>query len=265
MAEVVGAKLLLYLLGLFFCGKVICTEVTFRCSYSTTRVFQNSSEADSFHRFFSQKDKALRILSLNPGLDKVEKISDNLYRGYLSPITFPGLSMTTVIDFDVETVQKDRLVAKVDRGSITQKYKGLKFLVDVFSKLPSSEVESSSTTIFERKNKTLRNSADLKVYVTLPSWFPFPLASITESGTLTVQKKIMKDVDKFMGNMIRASAVWGTHRPKTKFELLVSDIRGDILKKRYLVKNCYKNYADRIEMYRNKIKQYKTYVVQCFR
>jgi hypothetical protein len=42
----------------------------------------------------------------------------------------------------------------------------------------------------------------------IPSWFPFSATSFEKSGSKTVEKKLRKDIDVFMANVMRVYGDW---------------------------------------------------------
>ena len=121
------------ILFIFFCTMSISYSNTFKTAILSTShsSLRTTNDSHAFDELFQKNNAITSILSVNPGLISVIKISDTIYRGELSPIHSPGLSIFQTIDFHVERPKKNVFIFSVPGDSVKQTYKGLPFLVKV--------------------------------------------------------------------------------------------------------------------------------------
>ena len=74
--------------------------ITFQGQHSVTRKLDDI-DRNNFEKWFQNENTPLVMLSLNPGIIKLIRISPKGYKCYLKPISFPGCTVTSVIDFDI--------------------------------------------------------------------------------------------------------------------------------------------------------------------
>jgi len=166
-----------------------------------TRVFE---DAKGFQKWFQKKDIAYKILSVNPGLLKVDIISSKLYRGHLSPVTFFGVQFFQTIDFDVFTNETALIVTTASEDALQQTCKGSQFLVNIFNKIPPAKITSKTTlttSCNEKGEGVLTDYAELKVMIKLPSWSPIPAKLFESTGSKSISSKLSKDLTSFLDNI----------------------------------------------------------------
>lgn len=85
---------------------------------------------NSYKNLFNDPNSVMNILSVNPGLNTLVKVSESIYRGELAPIHAPGLSIYQTIDFHIEQ-SPNAITITVPGDAVKQTYKGIPFLVKV--------------------------------------------------------------------------------------------------------------------------------------
>ena len=103
--------------------------VIFKATHSVVRKVPNG-----FSTFYERPETPQVILSLNPGLIRIEPITESVYMGYLAPIEFPGLRIKSIVRFDV-TFKDKILEVNCREGALQQNYEGNKLFVSAVSKL----------------------------------------------------------------------------------------------------------------------------------
>ena len=187
-----SALVLLFLIQICYSGKQIC----FRASKSVSR----SIPSNSFSSWFAKDTTPATILSLNPGLDRVEQISAGRFKGYLAPIRFPGVTVRSILDFQVH--QEDlRIDVTCEQGSLEQSFEGPKVFVGIVSKILPS-IASRTSFILNTNEAMLTNQAQLEISFNVPSWFPLNQQSVEESGSKTIQSSMEKDLDGILDKII---------------------------------------------------------------
>mmetsp|Transcript_23950 Transcript_23950/g.33070 ORF Transcript_23950/g.33070 Transcript_23950/m.33070 type:complete len:212 (+) Transcript_23950:95-730(+) len=173
----------------------------FRAANRMSRTVASFADPAKFEIWFQQPSTAQTILDLNPALVKVEKISEKQYKGFLAPLQFPGVSVTSVVDFEVTSDPSNSSVAICcDASSVSQIVEGNKFFADILSKLTPA-IKSSSVYTFDQKSGKLTNSIDLAICFDLPNWFPIPNAVVEESGSRLISNQNEKDFDDMFSGL----------------------------------------------------------------
>jgi Protein of unknown function (DUF1997) len=172
--------------------------VSFRASASITRPLLES--CPKFVEWFGKKDIPLRLLKLNPGFDSVESLDESSFRGYIAPLKFPGLTIQSVVDFDV-SVNRNAVEMICREDSISMKYEGSQVLARLVSSLIPIVVSNNIISIDEDKQE-LKNSAQLTISFGLPQWFPLASEKIEEAGSQIIAKNIQTDLDALLDNIL---------------------------------------------------------------
>lgn len=157
---------------------------------------------NDFKVWFASKDTPLRILSLNPGISKIEIIDDSQYNAYLSPLQFPGISITSIMDFNV-AFDGSSLEVKCNDDNLKQEFQGSKVLKNLISRL-LPKVNSYSKFFIDEENRNLVNDAMLEIKFGLPKWFPFKKETIEKNGSETIQKQLENDMKTVMSEIIKS-------------------------------------------------------------
>ncbi len=97
-------------------------------THYTSQRFCNTT--NSYYNLFNDPNAVMSILSVNPGLTSLTKISNSIYRGVLDPIHAPGLSIFQTIDFHISK-SPNSITITVPGGAVKQTYEGIPFLVKV--------------------------------------------------------------------------------------------------------------------------------------
>lgn len=175
--------------------------IVMHAAKTETRIFD---DAKAFQKWFQRPDIAYKILSVNPGLLKVDIISSKLYRGHLSPVTFFGVQFFQTIDFDIFTNATALIVTTASEDALQQICKGSPFLVNIFNKIPPAKITSKTTLITSRNEKgegVLTDYAELNVMIKLPSWSPIPAKLFESTGSKSISSKLSKDLSSFLDNI----------------------------------------------------------------
>jgi len=227
-------KLLLFLV-LFLLTKAEARMVTFKATRTLKRLIK--ADFQKFRAWYEQQDTPLRLLSLNPGIDRVVYIRDNdnneinnnnnnnninningsingsipgtgksKMRGFLAPQTYPGgVTIRSIVDFDVQFDKKTLSVSCKD-GALQHEFSGpflMKPILNILKGLMPTVQTSNVLTLDEQQPESvpiLTNSASLEVKFSLPSLFPFPLDAIEAGGSNAMQRTIDSDLTIFLEN-----------------------------------------------------------------
>ena len=187
--------------------------ITFRASKAVTRSLPTSE--GSFASWFAKPTTPSTILTLNPGLDRIEQIATGSFKGYLAPIQFPGVTVRSIIDFKV--IQADEQIDIIcEQGSLQQSFEGPKVFVAIVSKL-IPDIASRTSFILNPNEGQLTNEAELEITFAVPSWFPLNPQAVEEGGSKTIQTSMEKDLDgildkiftEYLNQSTPALETWG--------------------------------------------------------
>lgn len=192
MIKIIIALLLLFTV---YSKKII----TFRARQLVQRPIP-SSEAERFADWFSQPTIPLEILQLNPGFDRIEALPNEAYRGYLAPLRFPGIAITSIVDFDT-SFNGTSLDVQCREGALKQSFQGSKFLESIISRLLPS-IQSRSITSFDRDDCCVSTKAELAIGFPVPSWFPLNVEAVEKGGSETIQASMDKDLNGFLDKIV---------------------------------------------------------------
>lgn len=164
---------------------------------------------NDFENWFSDPKRPLQIIRLNPGLKKVEILEDDnnnnnksniICRGYLKPIQFPGLAITSTVDFQTY-FNGTSLSIRCEEGSVKQSFEGNKFLAKIVSALVPN-VESENTIFIDKETNSICNKASLQIKFSLPSWFPINEDAVRNGGSDSLQKSMNSDLDGLLDSIL---------------------------------------------------------------
>jgi hypothetical protein len=175
-------------------------KVNFKATRKIIRDLSDSNiKYDSFIQWFDKPIRQLEILKLNPGIQSFEAIGTNKYRGYLSPIQFPGVSIMSRVDFDTSFDGK-RLEVNCFDDSLVQDFQGSKILISLISKL-LPKIQSSNILTINNDNYLI-NEATLNICFDLPNWFPFNRNTLEKQGSIAIGNSIDKDLNDLLDRII---------------------------------------------------------------
>jgi hypothetical protein len=175
--------------------------VTFSASRKLIRNLNECNiNCNDFKEWFSNSNRPQEILELNPGIEKMIKLDNNKYKGYLSPIKFPGLLITSMVDFDIY-FDGSRLEVNCFDDSLVQEYQGSKLLISIVSKL-IPKVKSTNILTINEANNELINEATLNIIFSIPSWFPFKKNILEAKGSEAIGENIESDLNKLLDKII---------------------------------------------------------------
>jgi len=178
----------------------IGNKVNFKATRKIIRDLSDSNiKYESFIQWFDKPIRQLEILKLNPGIQSVEAIGTNKYRGYLSPIQFPGVSIMSRVDFDTSFDGK-RLEVNCFDDSLVQDFQGSKILISLISKL-LPKIQSSNILTINNDNYLI-NEATLNICFDLPNWFPFNRNTLEKQGSIAIGNNIDKDLNELLDRII---------------------------------------------------------------
>ena len=184
-----------------FTGIFSSKIITFRAQKVISRPLDSQTiNLNAFERWFKNQETPLTILSLNPGLVKVEKVSESEFKGYLKPIQFPGALVKSIVGFNV--ISSDTSVSVVCKeGSVQQEIEAPAFVKKMMlSLLP--DITSSTTFCFDAEQATLSNNAQLQIKSTIPSWFPINKEAAERGGSEAVQKSMDADMNGLLDRIL---------------------------------------------------------------
>lgn len=166
----------------------------------------NKSTAPDFREFYDSVVTPQLFLSLNPGLVRIEELSSGKYLGYLKPIQFPGMKVTSIVEFDVSFSERELIVSCI-QGSIKQSYEGNKVFAKLLSRL-IPDVCSSNRITYDIKTDRLINEANLSVSFQLPPWLPLPADVIEKRGSDAIQSNISTDLENMLDAVFEKYESW---------------------------------------------------------
>lgn len=208
---------------MFYCLVTILLSIIFNCNlakrvitfraqssvsgnYLTNSINGESLSTKEVESFFMREDFVDLILSLNKGIERVEMVDNDIYRGYLAPLEFPGIKMTNSIDFKVNYTKGKRLtVSCTGNDALKQEYEGPARLIKLISNLIP---EVRSTNVLEYDDTTIRNSATLEIEFPIPQLFPIPSNILEERGSEAIQKGVDRDLDGLVNGVLVAAVEW---------------------------------------------------------
>ena len=114
--------------------------VTLQGSHSISRQINDTR---SFQRWLTQEDTIRKILSVNPAIHDVKMLSPTLFKSRLTKMALPGFEIEQSLLFEI-SVNKTAIVLSARKGTVEQRFKGSRMLVNFFSKLTPSDVISST-------------------------------------------------------------------------------------------------------------------------
>jgi len=170
---------------------------------ATRKLIRNLNECNincnDFKEWFNNSNRPQEILELNPGIEKMIKTDNNKYKGYLSPIKFPGVMITSIVEFDTR-FEDNRLEVNCFDDSLVQEYQGSKLLISIISKL-IPKIKSTNILTIDTNNELI-NEATLNIMFSIPSWFPFKKDVLEEKGSEAIGANIESDLNKLLDKII---------------------------------------------------------------
>ena len=139
---------------------------------------------------------------MNPGLVKIEELEQGRYRGHVTPLQFPGVTITSVIDFLVKHENSSLDMECVD-DAIKMSYSGSEVLAKLIRAIVPI-VSSHSTIRVDDESGDLVNDAALEIGFDLPNFFPLPKSRIESSGSVVIQKSLADDLQTLSNNIMQA-------------------------------------------------------------
>eukprot|EP01036_Dinobryon_divergens_P026004 gene26004-34605_t len=139
-------------------------------------------------------------MRLNPGLEKIDDLGSQRFRGYLKPISFPGLRVTSVIDFET-TFDLNKFEVACNEGAITQTFEGNIILIKIFSGLTPAVI-SKTIWFVDTESGSLSNRSELQIRFGVPSWFPFDVNNSQRDGSSVLQKSLEADITILLDRLV---------------------------------------------------------------
>ena len=199
----------IFLLLLSLVCKLVSSEsITSSTKYIAFNVRTSISKAlksedidpSTFNTWFCQDSTPLSILRLNPGLEKIEDLGSQRFRGYLKPIAFPGLRVTSIIDFET-TFDLNKFEVACNDGAIKQTFEGNTILIKIFSGLTPA-VTSKTIWFVDPESGSLNNRSELQIRFGVPSWFPFDASNSQRDGSSVLQKSLEADINILLDRIV---------------------------------------------------------------
>ena len=191
------------LLGIFLLPSFISSSkrITFKANAGFRRPL---TDVTSFRQWMERPSTVLEILSMNPGLVQVEELAPGRYRGHVTPLEFPGVTITSVIDFLVKHDSNTLDMECVD-DAIKMTYSGSEVLANIIRAIVPI-VSSHSTIRIDDETGDLVNDAALMIGFDLPNFFPLPKSRVESSGSTVIQKNLADDLQTLSENIMKAYA-----------------------------------------------------------
>lgn len=130
--------------------------VTLSGSHSISKQINDTR---SLQRWLTKEDTIRKILSVNPAMSDIKMLSPTLFKSRLAKMSMPGFEIEQSLLFEIH-VNSTAVVLSAKKGTVEQRFKGSKMLVNFFSKLTPSEVVSS-TVISLQYSPTSPSSSSL--------------------------------------------------------------------------------------------------------
>lgn len=173
--------------------------ITFRAYNSVDRLL-DPSQGKAFEAWFAQPSIVRVILSLNPAIHSIEQLSHDEFKATLTPMRFPGVSVTNIQQFSVTTLPNSLTVAASENGS-QQSFEGPKMLQAIVSQM-LPKVKSRALFTFSTADYTLRNEAELEISFSVPTWFPLNPEAVEKGGSKTVQESMSSDMGGILDKIV---------------------------------------------------------------
>ena len=174
---------------------------------SAAKVARPLPAVQDFKAWFNRADTPEQILKMNPGLVRIERLpnpsstsSVQPYRGHVSPLEFPGLTVSSVIDFGVD-VTPTQMSFECSEDAIKLEFKGSAILARVVSSIKPVVTSHSILTLSESTGE-LTNDVSLSIAFPLPDWFPLPRDNIESAGSAIIQTNIVRDAEALVNNIL---------------------------------------------------------------
>lgn len=175
--------------------------IAFNVRTSISKALQSEGiNPSAFNTWFSQDSTPLAIMRLNPGLEKIDDLGSQRFRGYLKPISFPGLRVTSVIDFET-TFDLNKFEVACNEGAITQTFEGNIILIKIFSGLTPAVI-SKTIWFVDTESGSLSNRSELQIRFGVPSWFPFDVNNSQRDGSSVLQKSLEADITILLDRLV---------------------------------------------------------------
>lgn len=160
-----------------------------------------------FPKWFQRPQTPIEILQLNPGIEQIEMYSTleeespAIMSAHLTPLSFPGLLVYSIVDFNV-TFDGSTIYVTCNDESRRQTFKGSKTLASIVSKLTPT-IRSSSIMKYDEAKRSLDNDVNLDIEFGVPAWFPFSLSIVEAEGSKAIQKALAADIDKLLNQVLQ--------------------------------------------------------------
>ena len=113
--------------------------------------------------------------------------------------------ITLVVDFDC-SFNGETVEFYSSEDSVKMSYEGSQVLASVASSL--IPIITSRSIISVDSLGELRNTANLSISFSLPSWFPIPQQQVESNGSQVIQTTMKADLDKLLDNILLEYVAW---------------------------------------------------------
>lgn len=131
--------------------------VVLQGSHSISKQINNTR---TFQQWLTQKDTIQKILSVNPAMSDIKMITPTLFKSRLRKMSLPGFEIEQSLLFEIH-INNTAIVLSARKGTVEQRFKGSKMLVNFFSKLTPSDVISSTTISLNIPHSSSHHSGNL--------------------------------------------------------------------------------------------------------
>jgi hypothetical protein len=146
------------------------------------------------------------IISMNPGIERLERLSAVQLRGHLAPQQFPLTTIRTTIDMEYSR-NATGVQCGVDRRGCKQVIEGNKYFASLMRAL-IPEICSDFQCAYDKDAETVTIDTWLDIGMSIPGWFPLPAASVEKSGSQIFQQSMDKDTDAFFDKIYARFGEW---------------------------------------------------------
>ena len=176
-------------------------KAVLRAAKSAARSLNELPNLAKFSNWFSSPSTPSLVFSLNPGISQVNCINASKYELILTPLKFPGATITSTVEIDVNFDGEKYLECSMLDGAVKQTVDGLPLLRSLLTSLLPS-VRSSSVIKWDESTATLSNDATLEIEFSIPSWFPLSNESAANDGSSIIQSNMEADIQNLLDNIV---------------------------------------------------------------
>ena len=167
------------------------------------KTLPDSCDVEDFSLWFAKPETPRVILGLNPGIKEIEILSEELYRCKLAETNFPGLTVSSTVNINVDFDGYSTLYCTIGDSDIEQDIKGPSLLVRLLSSI-LPVIRSRNIIKFDKENAMISNDAILEIDISLPSWFPVSQEAAKNGTSKVIEDNMESDLTSLLDNLVAA-------------------------------------------------------------